>query len=147
MGESVTSSFTCRPRWLIALAALLALLQTGAVWWALRVPDDAATLVGLPPAANAALSAGWALAFAWLVVRLMRRRPRGRLYAAALVGGFALYSLARLALFAQADYDRQRLPLLAAVTSVIVIILAAYAARSRLVDSTEKELNGCKPQD
>ncbi len=147
MKEPVISSSPRRERGLIVVAALLALIQASAAWRALHVHDALAAQVSLLPGLEAAAGAGWALAAAWVTVMLLRRRPRARWYATGLLAGFALYSLGRLAVFAQADYDRQRLPFLAVATVAVLAVLVAYVARSAQVETTEKELNGRKSQD
>lgn len=144
MKEPVISSSPRRERGLIVVAALLAIMQASAAWRALHIPGEQVSLL---PGLEAAAGAGWALAAAWVMVILLRRRPRARWYATGLLAGFALYSLGRLAVFAQADYDRQRLPFLAVATAAVLAVLVAYVARSAQVDTTEKELNGRKSQD
>lgn len=122
-------------RWLIALALLLVLFQTGAVWRALTVPADLAALVSLPRAFEVAAGTTWALAFALVAWTLLRRHPRGCVFLAWAIIGFTLYSLGRLAVFARADYDRQRLPFLVVATIVVMMVPVAYLIRFR---STEK---------
>lgn len=124
-----------RPR-LAALAALLALFQFGA---ALRgTAADPAVPTSLLPGLELAAGIIWGTLFGLASLGLARRRRRGALIFAWLMIGFSLYSLGRLAVFAQADYDRQRLPFLAAITAVFIILLAVTIVRSSsLVSPTE----------
>ncbi|MBI5670065.1 MAG: hypothetical protein HZC41_18880 [Chloroflexi bacterium] len=145
MHESLKSSTQPRRRrWLIALALLLAVFQAGAAWRALTVPADLATQISLPLSLEVLASATWAVAAALVALGLLHRHPRAGAYTAWLVIGFTGYSLARLAVFVRADYDRQRLPFLVVATIVVVMVPVAYLIRFRL---TEKVTHGRKPED
>jgi hypothetical protein len=90
----------------------------------------------------------WVVAAVWVGRTLWQRQPRARVYTAGLMIGFALYSLLRLIVFTQADYDRQRLPFLSIITSLILLILLAdvvYFIKRPV--TTEKTLNGRKSED
>lgn len=92
----------------------------------LQVPADLAALLTLPLPFEFIISIGWALVFAWITFDLLRLRLRTtkRNYAGWAVFGFVTYSLLRLFLFAQADYDQQRLPFLIILTALILIVWA-----------------------
>ncbi|MGQ9887134.1 MAG: hypothetical protein ACUVSX_01465 [Aggregatilineales bacterium] len=96
--------------WLCALTTALALFQGAAAWRALGLPPALAAAVSLPGALGFAAAGLWALLFALLTVNLWQLRPNALRYTAAALSAFVLYSAARLALYARADYDRQRLP-------------------------------------
>lgn len=111
-----------------ALAALLALLQFGA---ALRgIAADPAVPTSLLPGLEFAAGTIWGALFGLASLELVRRRRRAVRVFAWLVIGFSLYSLGRLVVFAQADYDRQRLPFLVAITAVFIILPAVTIVRS-----------------
>jgi hypothetical protein len=116
---------------LIALTILLALFQAGAALRALQTPLEIAAQVSLPLALEAVLSALWAAAFGVMTVRLWKHKPGTNERAVWLIGGFIGYSVLRLALFARADYDRQRLPFLLMATffGLIGMVLARFAVR------------------
>jgi uncharacterized membrane protein YsdA (DUF1294 family) len=109
-----------RPRRLALVFALLALFQGGAAWRALRIPPQLAAVVSLSPAWEFVAGALWALAFALAAFMLWRGNPRAVFRSGFLLCVFIIYSVARLALLARADYDRQRLPALALAAAVVV---------------------------
>lgn len=103
------------------IAAFLAIHQAVNAIRALRLPSD----VSLSAPLEFIASVIWAGGFALLAVR-RRARP---IWLALI--GFAAYSAARIVLFARADYDRGRVPLLLIVIGVIMIVLTLFAARSK----------------
>lgn len=74
-------------------------------------------------------ASGWALLFALLTVNLWRLRPSAVRHAAAAATAFVLYSAARLALYARADYDRQRLPFVLLAVLLCCTVPALYLLR------------------
>ena len=129
----IVSDKSGRRRGLIALALLLMVFQAGAVLHALMIPGDVAAQISLLRPLELAASAVWVVVSALVALALLRRHPRAARFSAWLVTGFLIYSVGRLAVFARADYDRERLPFLAAVTAA-AIILAVYLLRFRLVE-------------
>ena len=95
-----------RARILILLTALLACVQFGAAIRALQVPQTVAEKISLPLPLDFVASLLWALISLTVLVLLWRRARRAHLYAAWLAIGFSIYSLLRLLLFSQAEYDR-----------------------------------------
>lgn len=120
---------TPRPRRLIILCGALALFQAGAAAQALTLPPAAAELVSLPLALQFVAGGVWALIFGCIVVTLIQTQPHSRRWAWWAVAGFATYSVLRLLLFAQADYDRERLPFLLLLMFSFLAITAAYTLR------------------
>jgi hypothetical protein len=125
-----------RARILILLTALLACVQLGAAVRALQVPDELASKISLPLPLEFVASLLWALIALGVTVLLWRRERRGRLYAAWLAVGFSIYSLLRLLLFSQADYDRGRFPFLLIVIALLLILPLAYIVRLRRTNTT-----------
>ncbi|MBZ0287603.1 MAG: hypothetical protein K8I30_08305 [Anaerolineae bacterium] len=123
-----------RARLLMILTALLAVVQIGAVARALRVPDAVAARISLPLPLEAIASLLWALLSLGVLMLLWKRERRARLYAAWLAVGFSIYSLIRLLLFSQADYDRGRFPFLLVVIAVLLILPVAFIVRGRRTD-------------
>ena len=121
---------------LMILTALLALVQVGAVVRALQVPNALAARISLPLPLEAIVSLLWALLSLGVLALLWRRERRGRLFAAWLAVGFSIYSLIRLLLFSQADYDRGRFPFLLVVIAILLILPVAYIVRVRRIDMT-----------
>jgi hypothetical protein len=123
------ASAQARPRrwWLIGLTGLLALTQAGAALRVFSLPPDLAGQISLPLPLEFVAGALWALLFAAITVNLLHRRTAHRVVP--VLSGFILYSLARLLLFTQADYDRTRLPFLAALSLVLLVVLAAARLR------------------
>lgn len=136
-----------RSRWLTGLAALLAIFQASAAWRALNITDELRALVSLPTAPEFATGAAWALIWLLAAINLWRGRARARFYTACAGVGFAFYSLGRLAIFAQADYDRQRLPFLTIIIFALSTILMIYINRSSKVHATESMEHGRKPEN
>ncbi len=115
--------------WLCAVTAALALFQAAAALRALRLPAGLAAVVSLP-GGLALLGAGaWALLFALLTVNLWRLRPRAVRQTAWAVIAFAIYSAARLVVYARADYDRQRLPVVLLALGLVCVVPALYLLR------------------
>ncbi len=125
-----------RARILILLTALLACVQLGAAVRALQVPDELASKISLPLPLEFVASLLWALIALAVMVLLWRRERHGRLYAAWLAVGFSIYSLLRLLLFSQADYDRGRFPFLLIVIALLLILPLAYIVRLRRTNTT-----------
>jgi hypothetical protein len=119
------------------LCALLSLSQTVALYRALFTPSELLPLLRLPPALDAVTSGLWAIAFGVLAVGLwgdltppVRTVRRWRAWMA--LCGFALYGTVRLALFAAADYDQGRLPLMVALSvGLIIVLLGLWVRRPR----------------
>lgn len=127
-----------RTRWLIGLTAALALFQAGAVLQALNVPAEVAAQVSLPLIFQVVISAVWAVLTGWASWQLWHCKPSAGRNALWVLAGFSIYSLFRLLLFSQADYDRERLPFLSLLTAIILVMLAAALRRQR----AKTDLNG-----
>jgi len=125
-----------RSRLLILLTALLAVVQLGTAVRALQIPDALVSQISLPVPLEFIASLLWMLLSLTVLVILWRRERRARLYAAWLAVGFSIYSLFRLLLFSQADYDRGRFPFLLIVIAVLLILPVAYIVRSRRMNIT-----------
>ncbi len=107
---------------------LLALVQVGAAVRALTLPPDLATQISLLPALEFLVAGMWAGVFAfqaWLLMRSADKR-RARRRTVVMLGAFVVYTVARLAVFAQADYDRNRLPFLLLLTVIVLFIFTVY---------------------
>jgi hypothetical protein len=125
-----------RARLLILLTALLACVQFGAAMRALQVPPTVAEKISLPLLLDFIASLLWTLISLAVMVLLWRRVRRARLYAAWLAIGFSIYSLLRLLLFSQAEYDRGRFPFLLVVVALLTILPVAYIVRIRRTNTT-----------
>ena len=134
------------PRWLAALTGLLALIHAGAAWCAVQLPQEIAPLVSLPMPLEFIAGVTWAGFFAFLTFRLIRRHPRALRQSAWLLIGWIAYSVARLVIFARADYDQQRLPFLVVAAAIILLIPTVFVLRPT-TQRTENSGNGRKPQD
>jgi hypothetical protein len=115
-----------RGRWtrLLLAAALLVLsvYQVAAVVRALQPAPDLSAQVALP-LVPAAIGAGlWAcLLCAAAIFTFRAPLERAQRWGLTALFGFAAYSSARLAIFAQADYDRGRIPFLLALLLVLAL--------------------------
>ncbi len=127
--------------WGIFMAAF-ALFQSGAAYHAFsRVPDA----VTLPPALwDGVVALLWLVMACAVLWRLWR--GMGSRLAVPFLSGFSIYSVFRLFIFSQADYDRGRLPFL---TIMLIVCVAAALLWNRY---TNRITNGVsshdrKPQD
>ena len=102
--------------WLIALTIALALMQIDAIIRLLNTPDALTEQISLVLPLEIFAGGLWTLIFAVLAVNLLRSRTT-RLAQWTFIG-FATYSTVRLLLFAQADYDQNRLPFLVTANSL-----------------------------
>lgn len=113
-------------RWLAVLPLFLAVFQVNVALRALQTPGVIAAQIALPLLLDALASGWWAFFALWISWRLLRGRPGGG-QVIALFAGFTLYSVFRLALFAQADYDRHRLSFLVIAALMIwAIVLISF---------------------
>src|SRR5215813_11069325 len=121
-----------RSRVLLVLTAALALFQAGAFLQVFQIPADLAAQISLPLPAQAVASAFWAVLAVIVTVMLWQRRPNAKRLAVSLLVAFSIYSLIRLLLFTQADYDRQRLgflTLLIALVAALTVIGSFFISR------------------
>ncbi len=119
-------------RWrLIVLAVALALFQAVAAARTLTVPPELAAQLSLPLPLEFAAGVWWALLFTFIAVNLVQMKPQAVRWMGWALVGFIVYSFARLLLFAQADYDRERLPFLLVLTLLSVIVAALLLRRPR----------------
>jgi hypothetical protein len=116
-----------RPRRLILLTACLALFQLRAAAHTLQIPADLAGQISLPLPLEFVASAFWALLFALCTLKLIRLEGDAQRRIFWAIIGFITYSAVRLLLFAQADYDRQRLPFLFITNAMLITV--AYSLR------------------
>ena len=122
-----------RSRTLLSLTALLVLFQFGAVVRTLNAPYPNEVHINLSIPFELIASLLWMLAALAVFVLLWARVRGAKLYAAWLAVGFSIYSLLRLLLFSQADYDRGRFPFLAVMLAIILFVPVAYIVRHRHV--------------
>ena len=117
------------PWWLILLAAALTLFQLTSAIRVLQIPPAVSAHVSLLPALEFIAGMLWALLFGFGTATLVQGNIRARRYIAWVLLGFILYSTVRLLIFAQSDYDRQRLPFLIVLTLFISAIPVVYLLR------------------
>jgi hypothetical protein len=113
-----------RWRW-ISLLLMLALFQAVGVLRMLTLPADLAGLVSLFPWLEMVAGSLWTLAFAYLAWQFWRNSATVQA-AVVLLTLFAVYRVGRIALFARADYDRQRLLLLVGLLIPVVAASVIY---------------------
>jgi len=111
-----------RPRWLIAIALILAIYQAVATVNGLQqAVMPGLDLVGVGVVTVVA-GAVWAVLFCTTAYRMFRHGGRSQRLFYGLLIAFMIYNLLRVTLFAQADYDRQRLPFLILLTAFVCSI-------------------------
>ena len=122
--------------WLL-VAAFLSVYQ---IIFALRVLQQQETLSltsSVPPVVDAGISLIWGIVFAIIMLGLLRRRLWAGRWVRWLALGFVIYKTTYIAIFAQADYDRGRVPFLLVSTALILIIPLVITLRDarQLIDS------------
>lgn len=114
-----------RARWLIAALVGLAAIQLGMIVRLLQLPESIVEISALPIIAQIIINGVWIMAFSWAIIDLWRGHVESVKRALLLLIVFMIYSVLRLLIFAQADYDDQRLPFLIVITTVIVVSIGA----------------------
>lgn len=109
-------------RWLTIILGLLALMQIGNILYLLQLEPELAQALSLSRPIAIAFGILWAGLFVWGISGLMRSRNHNR--AGMIAIGFIVYSVARLAIFAEADYDRERVPFLVVGSALIILFLS-----------------------
>lgn len=117
-----------RPRHAL-LALVLLLVQIGALRQLMNIPPELVPQLSLILPLELALTLAWALIFAWLAVNLWRGLPARRLWQALTV--YAAIGVLRLLLFARADYDQGRTPVLLFALLLAALVLVRYRTQSR----------------
>ncbi len=82
----------------------------------------------------------WALLFIWLTMQLWQRRENAAKYTLICGMGLVAYVVLRLAIFAQADYDRGRLPFLFLATALLTIsspVVVVWRSKSQTTKTRE----------
>ena len=120
-----STEHTARSWRLIALALALALMQVGAIAHITSIPGDLIAQISLPVPLEIAADSLWALIFTVMAVNLLRSRATPVRW---IIAGFATYSTVRLALFARADYDHNRLPFLV-VANLLALLMTFFLRR------------------
>jgi hypothetical protein len=115
--NNISRSPGCLP----VLTAILGLYQ---IIFALHVLQQADHFpdVGVPVMILVSWSMLWAVGFLGLTVGLVRRNHLALRYSGWFVIVFLIMGLLRSVIFAQADYNRNRLPFLALMTLVILAV-------------------------
>jgi hypothetical protein len=136
MPRMMDSSPSSRPgpagssrRWAL-ITALVCVYALAAAVHALTLPPALAAQIRLPVALEVAGGLLWALVFGALTVALLQRRPHAGIYSLWAGVGFLTFQLLRWWGFVQADYDRQRLPLLTGVVLVAIVLMLLLVRRA-----------------
>ena len=125
-------------RILICILVILCVVQVGAVIRVISLPAQIAALVHFFPVFEVVAGLIWAGAFAWMAWRLIRASRCARVRAAMLITGFALYSVVRLVVFAQADYDRARLPFLGILVILLIFLVICIPLIARFISGDKR---------
>jgi putative exporter of polyketide antibiotics len=111
-----------RYAYLLFILAILSLYQ---ILFAFRVLIDRGLYgdnLSLSPVIQAGMALLWAILFLIAVLGLARGKRFGLGYSAWLIISFVVYNVLRVILFAQADYERNRIPFLVMGAIMILII-------------------------
>jgi hypothetical protein len=123
--------------WLIAIAGLMAIIHFTAVWEILTLSQGVANKVSLPPLIQVAANLTWAVTFTWITIHLAQCKSWATMRAFWLLVGFIVYSVLRLLIFSEADYDSQRAPFLIALSVIILIVFVLLRIVRTLVVHSE----------
>ncbi|NDJ62841.1 MAG: hypothetical protein GYB67_17095 [Chloroflexi bacterium] len=138
-------------RLLTLLSGTLAIIQAISALRAVQVFATVDVQTSLLPPLEFVAGGLWAGVFALVSRRLLQQQARAVRAALQTLTVFVIYSTLRLYLFAQADYDRARLPFLlvtAALIAGIVVFYLVVTARDRdATRLTEKYQHECEPED
>ena len=113
------------------LSAFLGILQIVRAIRVLQLPDEISAVLTIPAYLDAALHGLWALLLLMLTLALVKGGGNTLGYLYGLLAGFAAFNLLRLAVFAQADYDRARFPVLFILFLVLLIVPGLAFFRQR----------------
>jgi hypothetical protein len=103
---------------------ILAILSLYQILFAFRVLNNNGLYgdsLSLPSVLQAGLAFLWVTLFLSALLRLARGKRYTLGYSGCLILGFMIYGLLQTILFAQADYERKRIPFLVIATIVILI--------------------------
>ncbi len=104
------------------LAGFLLVFQIIQALFVLQLPERVQEATVFPVELQVLLALLWASLFASALVTLAKDKGSALRYTQLLVSVFILYSLLRLVVFAQADYDRSRLTFLAGLTVCLLAV-------------------------
>lgn len=127
-----------RPLWFIILTCFILLYQIVWLMSVLQLPDDLKTKISLSLPYEIITSAVIVTFFTIGLRALILTRAWAIRYTLGGIGILWVSILLRLILFAEADYDRQRLPFLI-MTCVIVCGLVAVPKLLKIIHSTKGE--------
>ncbi len=117
-----------RPWLLWTLAAVvsgLALVNAALAWDHLRHAGHYRDLgVSYPPELRALLAMAWCALLAALAVGLFRRKRWARRWILVILSNYGAFGVLWLVIFAQSDYSRGRIGFQAALTALLLVILA-----------------------
>ncbi len=141
------------PWWFVVAVVGVALAQAAAIVHWLRLPDDLIATLNAPVWLVVGGYLLWAIMLGWAAWNLILGKPQAVNRSIWLLSVFIIYSVLRLLVFSQADYDRQRYPLLVALipfVSILVLCFRIVWSRSCRVGREqimEKNSDGSRPQD
>lgn len=109
--------------WLIILTCIMMLYQIVWIGRVLSLPDNLKERISLVVPLEVAISILFVTLFTYGLRALIVRTTYAVRYTIVILGLLIGYSLLRLILFAEADYDRQRLPFLVILFSIVCCLV------------------------
>lgn len=106
--------------WVI-IFILLILYQIIATIKVLQLQDTLHIRTSIPALFALGMSIIWVISFSGVTLALLRHKRGASRFAMGVAVGFIVYNTLRLALFAQADYDRERLPFLLLIAAILLV--------------------------
>jgi len=106
---------------MIFISGILAVYQTIFAFLVLQQTDIVMKLA-FRAEVQAVIAGFWAAMFMIATVTLVRHKPYALRYSGWLLITFVVYNLLKMFVFAQADYDRNRLAILTILSAAIIIV-------------------------
>jgi len=129
-----------QPKWLLLLLLMLFAYHVVDVIRTVQLPPEIAAATTLPIPLRLMTGVTWAGLSGWSMLRVVRGHSNANQHARYLLVGFVLYTIARLIVFTQAEYDRQRLPfVLVSLAFLMVLFVVVRLLRNKLRGQHEKD--------
>lgn len=110
------------PGCLLPILAFLGIYQIIFAFRVLLLSDIFTSSTVIPSSLHAILSAVWGVMLLWGALLVAQRKRSALPYTSWIIIAFVVYSLLRIVLFAQTEYDQGRIPFLILITLAGLII-------------------------
>ena len=108
----------------LATMALFFLIHLVSLIRMLQLPNNLTNQISLVPSFEIVMSKFWLFVTIWVVTLLLRNHKNAVNRALWVSFGFIIYSVSRLLIFTQADYDRQRIIFLMVIVLGLLLLFS-----------------------